>query len=406
MAKQISSDKKPLFKLEGQEHEKPRKQFRYSDIIKAYDNVDLTKIKEFASSLSKDWQNILDDYENTNMKLGNKIIHRTVGLPQGGKLSPILFNFYLDNVLSNVDISQDYIYADNLALFGTKINDLNTKQNEYTLALQKGGFSIEEWDTWNFKKSNLISHKKDMENIQSRVKQTDYFNSDIPKSDHESKRILGFNLSIKDDIIDINAKDVDTNFKIKKYPPYKAINKYKQLIEPKFMHQAKHIIDFNIDKIRRKYLMKMMAIIVIPSKYFNGNFNNPTYWNKFLSLYFNERVYQEDDIIIPPQHNSIWFNRLLKLCSIMKSYYIPDYQMIRFIYLGRCRLIALNKIDTKIIKHNAKLLDYGWFIISGNWSYATALMMLQLKVLDKLDKKINKYSKFTSNLNIPKNIYY
>ena len=395
-------DKTKIFETKRYEY---RKQFRYADVIKAYDNVNQDLIKDFAKSLNEDWKNLIEDYNNTNMKLGNKIIKRTIGLPQGGKYSPILFNFYLDKALSNVDISQDYIYADNLALFGTKIEELDKKEEEYVKALNNAGLKVDEWDVWNYTHSKLYASNTEMENIKNKITKT-CPPSNIPKANHETKRILGFNLSIKGDKININKKDINTKYEVKKYPPYKAINNYKQRIEPKFQHQTKHINNFNIDRVRHVYLKKTLATTTIPRKYFEANFHGEkTYWHKFLSLYYNEiTLLDNEEIKIPSKHDILQFNRWLKLCRIMKNYYIPYYQMIRFIYLGRCRLILADKLTYNSIKHNAKLLDYGWYIITSNWSIHTAMMMIQLKILIKLGPKIMK-KKFKIQYNIPEHLY-
>ena len=402
MGMSSSLDRRPrIFEPKSKDPVKFRTQFRYSDIVKAYDYVDLAKMREYANSLTQDWKNMLDDYKNTNLKFGNKIINRTVGLPQGGKHSPILFNYYLDKALTNVDISQDYIYADNLALFGTNLNDLNIKQAKYESALNNAGFKLEKWDHWNYSHSDLISSEEDHSKVFEIKKVSN--KSNIPIENHATKRILGFNLSVENDTINIKKEDIDVNFKVKKYPPYKAMNVYKQKIEPKFKHQSKHVIDFNIDNIRRKYLRKMMAILAIPSQYFNANFKDkPSYWAKFLSLYFNERVYEDKFIQIPPRHNTLWFNRWLKLCAVMKRFYIPHFQMIKFIYLGRCKLILAKELTADILKHNAKLLDYAWYIITADWSLHTALNMMQLDLLNKLDKHLNKFI-YKINYSLPEN---
>ena len=119
-----------------------------ADIVKAYDNVDLTILDNFLCQKINDplvrmqWNDELADLKTININVNGEIIQRTKGLPQGSKLGPLLFNMYTEYILSTIsniienNNAKLFIYADNWVILFTVAtylealnfyNDINNK---------------------------------------------------------------------------------------------------------------------------------------------------------------------------------------------------------------------------------------------------------------------------------------
>ena len=245
-----------------------------------------------------------------------------------------------------------------------------------------------------------------MENIDERIR-LDKGNSNIEFKEHETKRVLGFNIHSKDDCIDINEKDIEFPKRAIHLPPYKAILEYKQKVWPKVNHQIKHIISIDEEKIHRKYLQKMIALIAIPKAYMQRNFmKNPSFWAKFLSLYYNETILVGGkEIKLPSNHIDVYYQRWLILCALLKEFYLPIFQIIQFIYKGRCRLIRSKINNETLLKHNVKALDFMYYIITYDLNEYYAMDLLQYKLLSRLDN-VTKKKTITIPHAIPNNFVF
>ena len=79
------------------------------DLKKAFNCVDRNILKE---KINKDNKinktnkalinNILTIYDSININICNDIIESTKGVPQGSVFGPIFFNYYVNNILSNL----------------------------------------------------------------------------------------------------------------------------------------------------------------------------------------------------------------------------------------------------------------------------------------------------------------
>ena len=88
----------------------------------------------------------------------------------------------------------------------------------------------------------------------------------------------------------------------------------------------------------------------------------------------------------------------------MKSYYLPYYQIVKFIYLGRARLIRA-KMNAAAVKHNAKALDYLYFALVQDWNFEMSYGQLQMKLLKEIEKKLIK-KKFILEVNFPEKVFF
>jgi hypothetical protein len=381
-----------------------RKRLIWNDVVKAYDNVNQDRLKELANSeLHKGWIELIDNYNALNYQIGTNVIKREKGIPQGAKLAPILYNFYADRALEDISLDDTYIYADNIAVIGTNRSALMLKAMDIKLHLQEFGLNIGHWDWMQFTGSKLKASETDSTNA-DRINSTIKLPADFKEENSEPKRVLGFNLSVYKDLIQIDERDIKIPKALSLQPPYKAMNLYKQKVEPKFAFQMKHT-DADYKPLRTKLLKEMMAMIKIPSGYYEANFlAEYSYWAKFYSLFTFEKLKKDRTADWPPNHNELHFERWKALCALMKSYYLPYYQIVKFIYLGRARLIRA-KMNAAAVKHNAKALDYLYFALVQDWNFEMTYGQLQMKLLKEIEKKLIK-KKFILEVNFPEKVFF
>lgn len=177
-----------------------------ADIVKAYDNVDLTILDNFLCQKINDplvalqWKDELADLKTININVNGEIIQRTKGLPQGSKLGPLLFNMYTEYILSTIsNIIENYnaklfIYADNWAILLTASTYLDALEfyNSINAKLQNVGMTFEIPETL----ISRVDRKDDFPSIPNSnwpleriTKELQNFNKDM-----ESHKLLGWPL--------------------------------------------------------------------------------------------------------------------------------------------------------------------------------------------------------------------
>ena len=328
-----------------------------NDIYKAFDHVQSeTLAKDIAKLNRPDLESLNKDYNSLNMAIGNTTLKRTLGVPQGGRASPLFFNVYMHNAIENLGINADFIYADNLVLFTnnwkqTMIKIKNIKNNlsernlkfaqPFTLATYNGSKLVNSTEQMN--KINNINVTSKTTNMQL---------------DLDTTRVLGFQLNVQNGMVDIDeSKILLKKYKVPIGPPYKMINYFKQNILPIFRFNMEHKL-VNYKRYCLYYLKKMLIVQKIPKEYYDENIGGTNYWAKFWSLYYARKK----ELCMPTKQNQNHLYRWNYLCKLALKYYIPLYQGIKFVYLGEAKIIKCEMKQKEII-HNLKLLDNLYFMI-------------------------------------------
>ena len=367
-----------------------------NDIYKAYDHVDTSSLKSLLSDNKQDTLcQMVEDYDKCDLHIGQTIIKRTRGLPQGAKGAPALFNFYLNHSL-NTKLSSDFIYADNILLMEKNTQKLRQKEKWIERECNKIGFKFEKpWDHWSYAKTNIpndISYPN-LDNLKHSV-------SNIEKAEHKTTRVLGYQLKIKQDTLQQNFKVANKGilYKLPRLPPYKAISYYKQRIKPKYMF---HYRNKPLPKrIIQTIIRKMTCIRNLPRIYMDINHvydkGISNYWSKYWSLY---TYYKRGNISIPDgSRNMDQFRRFKILCSIIDKYYLSIYQITKFIIHGNAWIMP-SETNYQQLKNNLKMLDLAWFCITRKFSESKMRLVMELTLLNRSKKK-TKYEKPLPNLNL------
>jgi len=140
-----------LWRLELDKKPSPKIGLVSLDIKKAFDNVNhslLISKLEHRFNLSSSASKWIQDYLSNRVlvtQIGNvysfpSTVNR--GIPQGGVLSPLLFNLFIDDLASNTPINNIFLYADDCLIFNQANNyddlqiklesDINLTLNWYT----------------------------------------------------------------------------------------------------------------------------------------------------------------------------------------------------------------------------------------------------------------------------------
>lgn len=91
------------------------------DMSKGYDTVNLQKLEGYIKGIPKDRiRTLLHNWtvmvKNLNIRMNDKIVYKTRGLPMGLSLAPIVFTYYVHQVLRNLDAEKMVMYIDDLNL--------------------------------------------------------------------------------------------------------------------------------------------------------------------------------------------------------------------------------------------------------------------------------------------------
>ena len=363
-----------------------------NDIYKAFDHVQSNILSNDIAKLHRtDLEKLNKDYQNLNMAIGSTKLKRTLGVPQGGRASPLFFNIYMHNAIDNLNINTDFIYADNLVLFTknweqtmSKIKNIRNNLDERNLKFAQP-FTLTAYNK--SKLVNSIEQNIKINNIKSVDKTIN------TQMDLNTTRVLGFQLNVKNGIMDIDeSKILSKNYKVPIGPPYKMINYFKQNILPIFRFNMEHKhIDYK--NYCLYYLKKMMIVQKIPREYYDANINGNNYWAKYWSLFYARK----SDRCWPTKQNQNYLWRWNYLCKLALKYYIPLYQGIKFIYIGEAKIIKSNMNQKEII-HNLKLLDNLYFMIVHKFNEEKAFEFIANVLLNNKSNKI--YNKPSLNNNL------
>jgi hypothetical protein len=336
----------------------------------------------------RQYDEILKNYDVCNLSVGKTLIKRTRGLPQGAKGSPMLFNLYLNESISD-QLERDYIYADNIILQDSNASNLIQRETKIEENCKKNGLSFGGvWNHFNYTRTSLPD-----EGVKVPFRKL----STIPKSDHKTERILGYKIGVKNDCLfeDFDKITNEITYKTPLLPPYKAITYFKQYIKPKF---AFHYRDRGLpSNLIRTMLKKMTCIRNLPNQYLEDNHvlskGQSDYWSKFWSAYVMKR---NGDVSLPDDR-ILKYHRWRVLCVLSTRYYLSIYQIVKFILFGECHIIPLNMTDL-LLKNNFKMLDLAWFGIIRDYNESKFRILLEMTIMNRLiNKPIKHYSLKTLN---------
>ena len=353
-----------------------------NDVYKAYDHVDTGILRKMLNNKAiRQYDEILKNYDVCNLSVGKTLIKRSRGLPQGAKGSPMLFNLYLNESISD-QLERDYIYADNIVLQDSSASNLIKRENKIEENCKKNGLLFGGvWNHFNYTKTSLPD-----EGNKIPFKKL----STIPKSDHHTERILGYKIGVQNDCLfeDFNKINNEITYKTPSLPPYKAVTYFKQYIKPKF---AFHYRDRGLPKnLIRTLLKKMSCIRNLPDEYLEINHvwtkGQSEYWSKFWSAY----VMKRNGIISVPDDRRIRYHRWRVLCVLATRYYLSIYQIVKFILFGECHIIPLNLTDL-LLKNNFKMLDLAWFGIVRDYNESKFRILLEMTIMNRLINKPTKH---------------
>ena len=351
-----------------------------NDVFKAYDHVNTQYLRlQLHNKNHHEFDDILSCYDNCNLNVGRVNIKRSRGLPQGAKGAPMLFNFYLNNSIGR-SLNADFVYADNIVLMKKNAQQLDMETKAIERGCKSVGLSFEKgWDYWAYAKQEVTKDKP---------KSAFTTFSNIPKFDHPTTRVLGYQLKVQNDTLkeDFNTILAHITYKTPHLPPFKGISFYKQYIKPKYLF---HYRDKGIPKNTvRLLIQKITCIRNLPNAYMEINnlcsVGETDYWAKFWSYY----VYTQKRMIsIPEEADVDQFRRFVMLCQVMDKYYLSIYQITKFILFGKCRLMPV-KIDYQSLKNNVKMLDLIWFGLTRRFNESKLRILMELTILNRAKKKL------------------
>ena len=254
--------------------------FIYSfDIWKAYDHIQLEQLDNLITincdnlEILAEWKNQLKDMQLLDMDIYGHSISRNIGVPQGGELSPFLFNFVTTCVLKELDTlnltSEIKIYADNWMLFNVSKELLDKDYNIILAYLAKYNFFVKEKPIyWEFKET--IANDKKLDPI-------------LDDTANKSK-LLGLEFRNKDQKLELNVKEATFPIrKIRASDPHSIILDIKKYYLPKFRYYYNmiNIWDANQGRIYKMWFRKAIkeyiqwaaVIVKVPNELLNDLIN-------------------------------------------------------------------------------------------------------------------------------------
>lgn len=130
------------------------------DMTKGYDSINLDKLEEMVERIqNKRIKMLLLNWvymvKNLDLVMNDKIVKKTRGVPMGLTLSPLMFVFYVHNILSSFNKNNIVLYIDDIATFIPQ----SFNNNQADLFIENLINTLKEYDLEiNKKKSVIISN--------------------------------------------------------------------------------------------------------------------------------------------------------------------------------------------------------------------------------------------------------
>lgn len=293
-----------------------------ADISKAYDNVNLEILDYFMSNnitdpvIKNQWKGELMDLKIIDINVNGEIIKRTKGIPQGSALAPLLFNFYITNIISyaaslfNSNDFDTYIYADNW-IIQTKNSNLEEAENILiNINNILGIFGL------NFELKDVIIHPinkiKDLPNDVKNYWTKDKIIETIKNFNKNefTFRLLGWYFSIdKENNLSFNGSKLIFDFtkeKAKYFKRWKDVINYWQIyIISKFRYIYNGIIATELNNLAKAYkiwfikeshtwLQKNLCCYTVSKEFINNIINGETNKPKSFFEYWRHMNIKED----------------------------------------------------------------------------------------------------------------
>ena len=372
-----------------------------NDIYKAYDHVNSNLLKEYLNRTNVPNRNVfistLSDYDKCNLRIGNTIIKRTMGLPQGAKGSPQLFNYYLCQTAMK-EIKHEFIYADNIIFREANMANLTKQEELFGSAIRDGGMRFDNPSVnATYARSEIVDKRNKPQ-----------LGIPLPKPERDvivpmkTQRILGYKVMIDETgTLKFDVEDIINNIstKVRMLPPYMAMKYFKVFIKPKILFHFKHL---NQLPQLRDIFQANTCIVCLPyayldmNKVFDPGTANP--WHKYWSIYC---MVKNGDIKLPARSDHKRLKRWRILCVLMNKYYISIYKAIKFINTGTMILKSSpNNLSYQEFKNNAKILDIAWFCIMRGYRESKMMLVMEQVFMERLLKVGKPCKKSMKNINL------
>ena len=366
-----------------------------NDVYKAFDHVDATKLEAMLhNSKIRNKEaliKLLKDYSKCNLKIGQNVIRRTRGLPQGAKGAPQMFNYYMHRAVGT-KLMYEFVYADNIIFRSSDTESLHRQEEAVTKSLEEYDLKFEE------KPAEAVYAKTEIESVrqcQTNIP-TPHPGKDGTK-DLPTTRVLGYYVKVENGVLKSDKEYTIDSIrpKVPMLPPFEAMKHFKVYIKPKIMFHFKH---WKEAPNLRDIFQSSTCIVCVPRAYMEMNkvFDPGTAneWGKYWSIY---TFLKGGNIELPKESPHTKLRRWRALCAIMDQYYLSIYKCIQYIFCGKIVLKKMNRLLTHHeFKSNAKTLDLLWFTIQRRYNISKTLLVMErifYKRVLKLWRSSNKKKK-------------